>query len=472
MLKGMLGMAAMVPLAGLMFNPEEALAAAKAGGLKYNKGGDFIEPQREIKIAHEADVIVCGGGPAGFAAAVAAGRAGARTILIESEGFLGGTWTAGLMTNLIDYGKQPGIMKELVGELRKSGAQYTPKCFDAEDMKLILDDMCAKAGVEVRLHTRVCAAYRDSDRNLGLIITESISGREAWKAKIFVDATGNGDMAAQAGCSFEMGHPESGKLQPASMLAVVAGYNEAELVAAGFMEPGGRTSEQTKKNLRKEFERVGKGDISYRMPTMFAIRPGLMMLMANHQYGVSITDADNMSRNTIEARKEVNSLVAALRKSGGIWKDFRIVATSGQIGIREGRRIKGVYTLRSEDLASGARFPDAVCRCSFCVDVHTLDKSKLGEGNGGYAAHGIKAKPYDIPLRSLISADVDNILMAGRCISGDFFAHASYRVTGAAVPIGEAAGKLAAAAAKKGIAPKNVDYKEVVPPPAPEPVKK
>ena len=463
MLKGMIGCLAMAPLAGLLLEPQSVMAAVRSGNLRYDRSGDFIEPQRNIKIAREADVIVCGGGPAGFAAALASARKGARTILIESQGYLGGTWTAGLMSNMIDFGKQPGIMKELVGELKKSGAQYTAKCFDAEDMKLILEDMCTKAGVDIRLGTRVCGAYLGRGNKLELIVTESISGREAWKAKVFIDATGNGDLAAQAGCSFDLGHPESGKTQPASMIVVAAGYDEDELVAAGFMAPRGRTTEQSKVAFRKELERVGVKDISYRMPTMFAIRPGLMMLMANHQYGVDVADADNMTRHTIEARRELHHMVDALRKSGGIWKDFRIVATSAQIGIREGRRVKGIYTLSSDDLVRGARFDDAVCRCSFCVDVHALDRKHTKSGNGGYGGHGIKAKPYDIPLRSLISAEVDNLLLAGRCISGDFFAHASYRVTGSAVPIGEAAGKLAAEASKQGVMPKNIDYRLVIP---------
>ena len=110
-----------------------------------------------------------------------------------------------------------------------------------------------------------------------------------------------------------------------------------------------------------------------------------------------------------------------------------------QIGIREGRRIKGRYTITSDDLITGAKFEDAVCRVNFNVDIHSLD----GEWDKSWSDAGVKVKPYDIPLRSLIAKDVDGLMMAGRCISGDFFAHASYRVTGNAVAMGEAAGKVA-----------------------------
>jgi hypothetical protein len=142
---------------------------------------------------------------------------------------------------------------------------------------------------------------------------------------------------------------------------------------------------------------------------------------------------------------------------GGIWSKVRIVTTAAQIGIREGRRIHGLYSLTKEDLMRGAKFEDGVCTVNFVVDVHSLVK---GEG-GGYGNNGVKMKPYQIPLRSLIAKDVNNLMMAGRCISGDFYAHASYRVTGNAVPMGEAAGKIAAKAALTMRLPKEIKWNEV-----------
>jgi ribulose 1,5-bisphosphate synthetase/thiazole synthase len=138
-----------------------SLSAAESGKPK-TKGGSFVEPTRLLPVATETDVIVCGGGPAGFAAAVSAARTGAKTTLIESHGCLGGVWTAGLLSNLIDYQNKPGIMKELVHQLEKSDAQYSAKVYDAELMKLLLEQMCLEAGVEIRLHTRLVAAYKGS----------------------------------------------------------------------------------------------------------------------------------------------------------------------------------------------------------------------------------------------------------------------------------------------------------------------
>lgn len=162
-------------------------------------------------------------------------------------------------------------------------------------------------------------------------------------------------------------------------------------------------------------------------------------MMANHQYGVSALDGGQITAATLAARREVHALTAALRAQGGVWRDVRVVATADQIGVREGRRIHGRYTVTAEDLVPGVRHDDAVCRVTFPVDVHALDPNTGKTDSTG----GLKSQPYDISLRALIARDVDGLVLAGRCISGDFFAHASYRVTGNAVAMGEAAGKLA-----------------------------
>ena len=432
-------------------------AFAGESGNFNRKTGKFTEPKRDIPVVQETDVIVCGGGPAGIAAAINAARHGAKTTLIELYGCLGGVWTTGLLSNIIDYHNKPGIMKELVDRIQKSDAQYSAKVYDAELMKLVLDQMCLEAGVEIRLHTRVAAAYRGNGNKLEYIVTESTSGREAWKAGVFIDTTGNGDLATQAGCGFDYGHPETGKTQPMSLMAILVGLNEEALVEAGLMGAKGHTTEVSKKKLHAEIKRGGV-DASYTMPTFFAVRPGMIAMMANHQYGASALDAGQISKATVEARGEVNGIVDGLRSLGGVWSNVRIVATGSQIGIREGRRIHGLYMLNSNDLIEGARFPDAVCRANFAVDVHALEK----KAGGGYGSHGIKAKPYDIPLRSLIAKDVNGLMMAGRCISGDFFAHASYRVTGNAVAMGEAAGEVAARAALEKKLPQQIKYESKI----------
>jgi len=180
--------------------------------------------------------------------------------------------------------------------------------------------------------------------------------------------------------------------------------------------------------------------------------------MMNHEYGVKPFDADKVTEATVRARAEMNRIVNGLRKLGGPWEGLQIAATAEQIGVRDGRRIAGRYTVNREDLIAGAEQDDAVVKATFPVDIHAI--SAEHDKTAAYHNAGVKVKPYDIPLRSLIARDVDGLMMAGRCISGDFIAHASYRVTGNAVGMGEGAGVIAALAAKSNRLPHEVPWSE------------
>lgn len=415
------------------------------------------EEKRDIPIVEDVDVVVCGGGPAGIAAAIACARQGARTRLIELHGSLGGVWTTGALSWIIDSANKPGIMAEITSQLdardarrlrAQGGKNYA---YDVEEMKLLLDEMCVEAGVEIRLLTRVVGAARDSENRLSVVITESKSGREAWHAKVFIDATGDGDLGALCGCGFDVGHPETGDVQPMSLMALITGlqFDQIEPYVGGSMA-------EPKQRLSALMEEIGVSP-SYGHPTLFRIRDNLFALMANHQYGVQCDDANAITEAMIRARREIHIQVAALRAHGGVWSDMRVVATGAQIGVREGRRIHGRYEVTGEDLLRGARFEDAVCRVTMGIDVHSTDpkKTKIVE------AKPHRSQPYDIPLRALIARDVDGLLMAGRCISGDFIAHSSYRVTGNAVAMGQAAGVCAARAVLSDKLPQEVPWCEV-----------
>jgi hypothetical protein len=349
-------------------------------------------------------------------------------------------------------------MVEVTNRLERAGARATHKphagnfVYDVETMKLVLEQMCADAGVDVRLHTRVVATARDANNRLSVCITESKSGREAWAAKCFVDATGDGDLAAQAGCGFDLGHPDTGRMQPMSLMAMLAGIelDDIEPCVAGF-------GDDPKAALRDQMRRAGI-DPSYGAPTLFRVRHDFFAMMANHEYGVSGINTDDLTAATLRARSEVHAIVNGLRSLGGPWSNVRIVATGEQIGVREARRIHGRYTVTMQDLIEGRRHNDAVCRVNFGIDVHSTDADK----SKAYAAENkTKTQPYDIPLRALIAKDVDGLLMAGRCISGDFFAHASYRVTGNAAAMGEAAGVTAAVAANTERLPHEVSFADI-----------
>ena len=423
-------------------------------------GQVFNEAARDVPIVESCDVVVCGGGPAGAAAALAAARAGAKTRLLEVNGCLGGIWTAGALSLVIDLGNKTGIMRELQQNLeRRDQAQIINSgslIYDPETMKRLLEELLTEAGVEIRLHTRVVAAVKDEKNRLAIAVTESKSGREAWAGRAFIDCTGDGDLAALAGCSFDLGRPDNGVTQPMSLMALLAGpiHDEIAQFVRGGAEP--RKLGNPKTNLLAEMRRAGV-DPSYQGPTIFCIRDGLYAMMANHQYEALATDADDVSKATLEARREVHRLAEALKSLGGPWKNLQVIATAEQIGTRGGRRIRGRYHLTGEDLARGAKFDDAVCHVRFGIDVHSTDAAK----NKEIERKPFKSKPYDIPLRSLIARDVDGLMMAGRCISGDFIAHSSYRVTGDAVVMGEAAGVTAALSAAKGCLPHECPFEEL-----------
>lgn len=423
--------------------------------------GTFPETQRDLPLNTEADVIVCGAGPAGVTAAISAARAGAKVRLFETHGSLGGVWTSSLLGYLLDFDK-PGFNVELVRRLRErdaiNGGGMNGLSYQPEEMKLLLEELCSAAGVKVQLHTRVAAAYREG-RTLRTIVTESKSGRQAWRAPVFIDTTGDGDLGAQAGCEFEIGREKACPCQPMTMYALLV-VKDVSQIADCIHGTGGGGRHVGPKTFQDTLKRAGITP-SYGHACLFPIQGNLVLLMANHEYGINATDAAQVTEATLRARGEIHQIVRVLRKLGGPWDGVQVAATPEQIGIRDGRRIKGRYVMTSEDLVQGTVQPDAVVRATFPVDIHALS----AEDNKKAAYHnaGVKTKPYDIPLRALIARDVDGLMMAGRCISGDFIAHASYRVTGNATAMGEAAGATAAVAAKNKTAPHEVPWSAVQP---------
>ena len=419
------------------------------------------EEKRYTPIVDETDVVVCGGGPAGVAAALAAARTGASVRLIESAGCLGGVWTAGLLCWILDTQDKPGILTEIMDKLTQRGAGYQngtssrPYGYDPEIMKLLLEELCVQAGVKIQLHTRLVDAGLDGNRRISVAITESKSGREAWRGKVFIDATGDGDLAARAGCGFDMGRETDGHMQPFTMFAMITGVRFDEIKE--FVRGKEKNPAAVKQRLFDEIKRGGML-VSYRKPVLFRIYDDLFCLGINHEYGYSGINAADITQATIHARKEIHQAVNALRSLGGRWEHLKVAATNEQIGIREARRIHGCYQVTMEDLRNGARHEDAVCRVYFGVDVHP---PQFNDNNAKQYSLGIRSKPYDIPLRALIARDVDGLLTAGRCISGDFIAHSSYRVTGNSVALGQAAGVTAALAAQSGLLPQAVSWEKI-----------
>lgn len=446
-------------VAGLWHGARHGAASQPVGSSDSVRASVYCEPAREVPIVEEADVVVCGAGPAGVAAAIAAARTGASVRLLEVNGCLGGIWTAGLLSWILDATNKSGLMQEILARLNQadSACRFGSSVgYHVEPMKWLLERMCSQAGVRVQLHTRVVAAAVDDHKKLRLAVTESKSGRQAWSGKVFVDATGDGDLAALAGCQFDYGEAGTGRAQPMSLLALLVGIDpeQAAPFVRGLAEKQGESN--PKQRLLDEFRRAGV-DPSYAQPTLFYLGHGIYCLMANHEYGVSPLDAAQITQATIQARDEVYHQIEALRRLGGCWKHVRIAATAEHIGVREGRRIRGLYQVTIDDLAAGRTHDDAVCRVTFPIDVHSPDPSQ----GKGIAAKPVASKPYDIPYRALVPRDVGGLLTAGRCISGDFIAHSSYRVTGNSVRTGEVAGVAAALAAQQGCLPAELPWPQI-----------
>lgn len=412
----------------------------------------LTEAARDIPVGGRSQVLVVGAGPAGIGAALAAARAGASVQLLEAAGCLGGVWTAGMLTKIIDGGRKTGIMQEILQAMVAQGSEVAKKTkgeiYDPELMKVVLEELCVTAGVKIQLHTQLVGAIVDSRKRLIAVLTESKSGRQAWTADRFIDCSGDGDLAAQAGCRFDVGVNANCECQPMSLMALLTGL-DAEAIPQYIREVAG---EAAKRNLQALMRDAGI-PLSYSAPTLRLLHSGIYSLMTNHEYGVPAYDAGKITEATLRARREIHTIVADLRKLGGPWRNVAVVATAEQIGIREGRRIRGRNTVTVDDIVAGKKHPDAVCRVNFGFDVHNVRPGEMFSGKDEIEQEVLKyrklgAKPYDIPLGALIAADVDGLLMAGRCISGDFIAHSSYRVTGNAVPMGEAAARAAVTSLK------------------------
>lgn len=439
-----------------------AFAAEGAGDIE----GKFHEPARQLSLVQDVDVIVCGAGPAGVAAALTAARAGAKVRLFEVHGCLGGVWTAGLLTWIFDFDK-PGMTHEISAKLEKRGARRGSSnsrfVYEPDEMKLLLEDLCVEEGVQFRLHTRLVDAYVERGR-LTTVVTESVSGREAWRAPVFIDTTGDGVLGAMAGCAWDLGQMGQSAeaeclCQPLTMNALAAVKDVTQMQKyVSFYKGDLKWHVEATKNLKADIKQAGI-DPSYGMPTIFHVRDNIVLLMANHEYGIRPDDADALTAATVRSRHEIFEITKGLRGLGGVWDGFQIVATAEQIGVRDGKRIRGRYVVTKRDLEEARRHKDGVARVTFGVDIHA--KSKKDNDKETITRGGVKKfTPYDIPLRALIAKDVDGLMMAGRCISGDFVAHASYRVTGNAVAMGEAAGAVAAIASSSNRMPHEVEWAE------------
>lgn len=412
------------------------------------EAGAVHEAPRRLPVRDDLDVLVCGGGPAGVGAALAAAREGARTMLVERYGLLGGMWTAGLLNPFFEAHGRGWVTAELIDRLAAAGAWRRWKfahTFDVEVLARTLDAMLRETGVELLCYTLVVDAIVEHGRLRGVIV-ESKAGREAITARVVIDTTGDGDVAARAGCPYEYGREADGLVQPMTLMFEIRGVGEWEQTTAPSLYDA-LTEAIAAHSLGVELPFGRCGYVPWVIATP---APGVSAVQATHVYRLNPLDPRDLTLGTVETRRQVAELFEALRHVPGL-EHIELTRTAATIGVRESRRVVGRYRLSLDDLAAGRRFPDAVTRCDFGVDIH-----EPAPGAGVPSAHGAKMRPYEIPYRALVPLEPDGLLVAGRCISGSHEAHASYRVTGTCMATGQAAGLAAAWAVRDGCAPGEV----------------
>jgi len=397
-------------------------------------------------------VLVVGGGPAGLAAAVAAARRGVPTALIERYGFLGGLATSGLVNPFMPWhlGTQPlvaGVFQELLDRMAALGGYDRARwgeAFDTEAMKLAADALCQQAGVRVRLHTLLTAA-RVAKGRITSVTTESKSGREQWRARVFVDATGDADLALRAGVPCDEGRQADGRTQPMTLCFRMANVTTARMPSRGEIN---RLYDRAKEQGRITCPREN-------VLWFHTTQPGVVHFNTTRVTGRSGVIPDDLTYAELEARRQMRELVQFLVRDVPGFKGAYLQQSAPQIGIRETRRIQGEYALTGADVVKGRKFRDGIARSNYPIDIH----SPTGAGTV------IKTPPagdyYEIPYRCLLPLQVDNLLVAGRCVSATHEGQSALRIIPTCFAMGEAAGTAAALALARGLPPRQLPPKDL-----------
>lgn len=444
-------------------------------------------PPRSAELAAETDVLIVGGGPAGIGAALGAIAMGVDVILVERHGFLGGNATASLVMPLMSFytsrsrpekegkatlyptdqvrGEEPviaGALKAFLDRLIKAGGAISPSLktgytvpFDPEIFKLIALEMLDEAGVHFLLHS-FASDVVVRDQSLRGVVFETKSGPVVIHARVIIDCTGDGDIAASAKVPFEIGRQEDRLVQPMTLMFRMAEFNRIAFENYVKEHPDqwkgvhGLSDLIHQANLKGELQ-LAREDI------LFFSTPHEKEVSVNSTRVVQVlgTDVWDLTYAEYQSRLQMRQIVSFLRHYVPGFQEAYLVQSGVNIGVRETRRITGYYQLTAEDILNAKKFPDTIAHSTYPIDIHNP------EGTGTILKRIPEGEFYDIPLRCLIPQKIDNLLVAGRCISGTHAAHSSYRVMPVSMATGQAAGVTAALSIKKKEAVSKIPAKEV-----------
>ena len=424
----------------------------------------------ECPVEERYDLVVCGGGPAGFSAAICAARNGARVALIEQMGYLGGTATVNGV-NVFSWGYHDGtrlvtggMFMEIYNELLSRDAliphwHYGWEPFDMETYKLLLDEKVKEAGVDVYLESSVVSVAMEEKR-ITHVMLNTIKGAIALEAKQFIDATGDGHLAMLAGVPFEIGRESDGAIQPYTMMFFVGGVDFD--VIKNYNRRGMWQTEDNRtyvngNGFREFIEKANADGLDFipkkTIGSMYNIPwlPGVCGINFGRVFADRTLDPRRLFDDTVIGRKQVQEGVEILKKYIPGFENCYLLETSPKIGRRESRRIKGLYTMTSEDVRVQRQFDDVIAQACYQIDIHNPTDS------GSTIVRVPEGSHYDIPFRSLIPCNCDNLLVAGRCISATHEALAAVRVQHICMAMGQAAGTAAAMCVESGIKPSELD---------------
>lgn len=443
------------------------LAALAASPVLFSCDGSDVD-DREIRkvapLAGEYDVVIAGGGPAGFIAAIAAARQGAKTAVIERYGFFGGMATIGYVAPISVFARNNelvigGIPWEFVKRLESMGGAFIewPKAnidFDIELYKLCCQRMICEAGVDMYMHSAMIGCEMVG-KSIETVIIENKNGLETLAAKVFIDCTGDADLAHMANVPMQP-NPD-GELQPASFCFILSGVDtESELLKKCMYHNGINGPSQCKPVREKllAMKSAGADLPDFGGPWFNNVLHSGSVAVNITRRATDSTDNRNFSAVECQLREDIFTFVRILKENFAEFRNAYVSSTAPQAGVRESRRICGVHTITADEYVKAFRYEDSISRGIHPIDIHA--------SKGTHQTRVDLEQPAYVPYRALVAPEYPNLLVAGRCLSADRQALASLRVMASCMGTGQAAGVAAAQSITEHCSVQSVNTEKLV----------